>query len=510
MKIKQLLILSAAALSLAACGEHTHSFGDAWKSDDTSHWHECECGEKSGKADHLDTNADGKCDTCNHEMEVPAPTGTEVTKEEWMASIGMEKPFLFADNYKFNMLAKVNGVDFAEENFYADGNKFKDEPVKAPEGETLGNESYYSFENSKYIAYQFTGGKWSTHETSSTPIHDIIQTSLAPFGNPDLFTYDETSMSYKCETTTMGATFTNLEIKFVEKKITKTTFTVQGADYICSLTYGGQTVTLPDIPEPSYTKMTEEQFNALLNKIQKQGFAVFINVETETEGVEVSQISSSFSFKYDVASLSSEELFYMNNQLFDGTILKDLKEYSYQNGSWKPNRTLTNEQAQSCLEGTIEFMFWQLFPSLSYTDFNFNENTGKYTVDKTITTPQHEQEMHYVYTYTMDANGISKIEGLMSGMEEEGVYMISRIATTSIDIGSQTITKPDVPQPSVNEVTSSEWEAALGLEKPFLFADNYKFNTLVKENGVYLAENNFYADGNKLKYERMPKRFPLY
>ena len=274
MKIKTFLILSAAALSLAACGEHTHSFGDAWKSDDTSHWHECECGEKSDKADHLDTNTDGKCDVCDYDMEVPSPAGTEVTKEEWEAAFGSEKPFLFADNYKFNMLGKVNGVDFAEENFYADGNKFKDEPVKAPEGETLGSESYYSFENSKYIAYQLTGGKWSTHETSYTPIHDIIETSLAPFVDSDLFTYDETGKFYKCETTTIVAwdvTYTNLEIKFIDKKITEVSFTVEGVeDYICTLTYGGQTVTLPELE--AWSSITYQEIKQAYNNKQNSPY----------------------------------------------------------------------------------------------------------------------------------------------------------------------------------------------------------------------------------------------
>lgn len=32
--------------------EHTHSFGTEWKSDSTSHWHECTCGEKSEVATH--------------------------------------------------------------------------------------------------------------------------------------------------------------------------------------------------------------------------------------------------------------------------------------------------------------------------------------------------------------------------------------------------------------------------------------------------------------------------
>jgi len=33
--------------------EHTHSYGTEWKSDDTSHWHECECGDKTDIAEHI-------------------------------------------------------------------------------------------------------------------------------------------------------------------------------------------------------------------------------------------------------------------------------------------------------------------------------------------------------------------------------------------------------------------------------------------------------------------------
>ena len=31
---------------------HTHSYGTAWKSDDTNHWHECQCGDKADTAAH--------------------------------------------------------------------------------------------------------------------------------------------------------------------------------------------------------------------------------------------------------------------------------------------------------------------------------------------------------------------------------------------------------------------------------------------------------------------------
>lgn len=42
--------------ALVGAGEeedHTHIFGEEWKNDETSHWKECECGEKSEEAEHI-------------------------------------------------------------------------------------------------------------------------------------------------------------------------------------------------------------------------------------------------------------------------------------------------------------------------------------------------------------------------------------------------------------------------------------------------------------------------
>ena len=37
---------------IPTAGSHTHSYGTAWKYDDTNHWHECECGDKADTAAH--------------------------------------------------------------------------------------------------------------------------------------------------------------------------------------------------------------------------------------------------------------------------------------------------------------------------------------------------------------------------------------------------------------------------------------------------------------------------
>ena len=57
---------------------HTHTYADAWTTDETHHWHAATCthtGEKSGYAEHSDTApADGSCDVCGAEVEFNVDT----------------------------------------------------------------------------------------------------------------------------------------------------------------------------------------------------------------------------------------------------------------------------------------------------------------------------------------------------------------------------------------------------------------------------------------------------
>ena len=54
-RILALLLLALLAVSLlVSCNtKHTHSFSSAYSSDDIYHWHQCECGEKSGYEQHV-------------------------------------------------------------------------------------------------------------------------------------------------------------------------------------------------------------------------------------------------------------------------------------------------------------------------------------------------------------------------------------------------------------------------------------------------------------------------
>lgn len=52
-----------------------------WNTSNTEHWHECECGNIIDKAQHEDTDYDGKCDTCEHAVDVEAPSITTQPKD---------------------------------------------------------------------------------------------------------------------------------------------------------------------------------------------------------------------------------------------------------------------------------------------------------------------------------------------------------------------------------------------------------------------------------------------
>lgn len=45
-----------------------HVPGKEWKSDSTGHWQLCVCGKMLNKADHVDSNKDGKCDVCSYDL----------------------------------------------------------------------------------------------------------------------------------------------------------------------------------------------------------------------------------------------------------------------------------------------------------------------------------------------------------------------------------------------------------------------------------------------------------
>ncbi len=81
---------------------HTHDYGVNWKNDATSHWHECECGEKADKAEHIEDSGtvtkeptdketgikEYKCSTCGYvlrteEIQKLPPSHTHHYGSDW-------------------------------------------------------------------------------------------------------------------------------------------------------------------------------------------------------------------------------------------------------------------------------------------------------------------------------------------------------------------------------------------------------------------------------------------
>lgn len=96
MKIKRILLVLAIALlaltlvTFVACdrdkpdtGDHTHTFSQEWKADETYHWHAATCehtNEMGDKAEHT-FGSDGKCTVCKYQKkeETPEPVTYTIT-----------------------------------------------------------------------------------------------------------------------------------------------------------------------------------------------------------------------------------------------------------------------------------------------------------------------------------------------------------------------------------------------------------------------------------------------
>ncbi len=58
--------------------EHSHVYSDEWTSDESNHWHECECGDKADEDAHdYDNDCDTDCNTCGEDRETSHSFGNE-------------------------------------------------------------------------------------------------------------------------------------------------------------------------------------------------------------------------------------------------------------------------------------------------------------------------------------------------------------------------------------------------------------------------------------------------
>lgn len=63
--------------------KHTHKWGDAYESNETSHWKQCaDCGLKANTGAHVDKDMDGKCDDCGYEEACEHTFNEEIWKND--------------------------------------------------------------------------------------------------------------------------------------------------------------------------------------------------------------------------------------------------------------------------------------------------------------------------------------------------------------------------------------------------------------------------------------------
>lgn len=206
MNISKISILSAAVLSLAACGEHTHSFDNSkWEKDVNNHWHQCECGEKSNIAPHIDDNNDGNCDVCDIAMKV----SHELTEQEWDLAFGS-----MLENAHFH-LTQSNDVRTTELDYQIDGSKEKVQTSQLIYYISKENGSYYKIESYS------SGQAWMKNPTTEQLLSDQAKLASGKYKN---FIYDSATETYKCDSFSAIASgrtidLTNIVAKFSNRKL---------------------------------------------------------------------------------------------------------------------------------------------------------------------------------------------------------------------------------------------------------------------------------------------------
>ena len=123
---------------------HEHTWSDKWYANSKEHWHECtDCKEKKDVGAHVDTNNNGKCDTCGYEMGIEIKTHTELNITLDVPKANSKVPFTASTapsgeygnvSVKWNKVTNLaagksvplaNGDSFAAGNMYNTGIQVK-------------------------------------------------------------------------------------------------------------------------------------------------------------------------------------------------------------------------------------------------------------------------------------------------------------------------------------------------------------------------------------------------
>lgn len=208
----------------------------------------------------------------------------EVTADEWAAAFGLSKPYYIADNYKLVGIMSAEGQS-SEAELIVDGlklqaNEKEDKEVFTTYNEIVGNKKYEYTQDGETK-------KWKKEVTSRT-VADDFASSLIPFGqNYSSFAFDAASKSYKCASLTYeGQALSNLTIKFNNKQINQAGYTTTQEGHLMNMvftfTYGGQTVTLPEVEPvvaPVYSYKVNGGESKQLISMEQEGNTYYVSYD---------------------------------------------------------------------------------------------------------------------------------------------------------------------------------------------------------------------------------------
>ena len=230
----------------------------------------------------------------NNDNPDPGPTKEyKVTEEEWNASFGKTKTYYIADNYYSKFIQSVGEGEAASSmtsEAFVDGAKLHLKGVIVEGGKTNNEESYYNKKETDFDEYyKDDSGNWKVQPQKENPMNDFAS-FFAPYVYKN-FQYDVTDHTYKCDSGHVQGIgdVKNLKINFEDKKVVSMSFdattTQDGKEMngsvVGTFTYGGQTVTLPQIEPVSnvftYTINSSEQ--KALTMLSQEGMVGYFSYE---------------------------------------------------------------------------------------------------------------------------------------------------------------------------------------------------------------------------------------
>ena len=152
MKKTKFFAVMSCLFAMTACGEHEHTFGERWHSDNSGHWHMATCGHDDVKGDfgehtfevYVDSSGArwNKCTVCGYKVALPASNFKNVTEFENTVEIHTpaQKAYL---EYSGEYLT-------IPQSSYPDGRKKNSNPVQVANEEVEASKTTVTWENKEH------------------------------------------------------------------------------------------------------------------------------------------------------------------------------------------------------------------------------------------------------------------------------------------------------------------------------------------------------------------------